>query len=73
MSRLIQLVNSSTGENVGLYRCSKGDNELDSSNIEAILSDFYYLCENDELDEADALLDKNGIERVFVEQEVFVD
>lgn len=73
MSRLIQLINNNSGDFIGLYKCIKSDSEVDSADIEAILTNYHALCEEGENYEGDLLLSENGIERVFVEQEVYVD
>lgn len=72
MLRLVQLINQVSGENIGLYQVNKGDSEMSSEDVESIFENFHNLIEEGLYDEAQELLDMNNIERVFVEQEVFV-
>lgn len=72
MLRLVQLINQVSGENIGLYQVNKGDSEMSSEDVESILQNFHNLMEEGLYDVAEELLDDNNIERVFVEQEVFV-
>ena len=71
--RLIQLVSDSSGEPIGLYTCSKSEEELSTENVDTIMNDFHNLNEDSEYDKADELISANGIERIYVDHEVSVD
>ena len=73
MSRFFQVFKNSTCESIGLYVINNSNHyKLDSSDIEAIFSEYHYLCESENHYEAKALLEKYNNEKIVVEQEIFV-
>lgn len=75
--RLIQLTSNISGDPIGLYTYTPDElsskKELTDDQIEEILTKFHELNNNEEYDEADELISSNGIERIFVDQEIIVD
>lgn len=71
--RLIQLTSDISGEPIGLYTCSKSEEELSEDKVAEIMTTFHELNNNEQYDEADELITLNGIERTYVDQEITVD
>jgi hypothetical protein len=69
--RLIQLTDNNTCESIGLYTCS--NSELSEEQIDEMLKTFHNLNEEGKYDEADMLIQSNGIERIYIEQEVLIN
>jgi hypothetical protein len=74
---LLQLVSNITGEPIGLYTYTpdplSSKKELTEEEFEAIMVKFHDLNDNEQYEEADELIQANGIERSFIDQEVNVD
>jgi hypothetical protein len=75
--RLIQLTDNVNGEPIGLYNYTPdtlgSKKELTDDEVEVIMVRFNELNNEGEFDKANELIKANGIERVYIEQEVIVD
>ena len=71
--RLLRITDDATFETIGLYTCSKSSEELSEEQIDEMLKTFHDLNEEGKYDEASLLIQSNGIERVFIDQDVFVN
>lgn len=71
--RLIQLTDNNTQNSIGLYTCSKPISELSKAEVEGILQNFHDLNDEGKYDEADELIEANGIERIYIEEEIYVN